>query len=81
MTQKLVVGVLALLLSTTMVYAQKTASSKVPAEVKASFNKSHPDINKVVWELENGAYEAGFSEKGVESSEVYSKSGDLMEQK
>ena len=79
MTHKLIKAVLVLLLSGTMVYAQKISSVKVPAAVKASFAKAHPGINKVVWELEHGSYEAGFSKNGLETSELYAQDGGLME--
>jgi hypothetical protein len=79
MTQKLFKAVLVLLLFSTIVHAQKISSTKIPAEVKASFGKAHPQIGKVSWELENGSYEAGFSKNGVNTSELYSKTGALME--
>jgi hypothetical protein len=79
MTQKLVTVVLVLLLSSTIVHAQKISSSKVPAAVKTSFSKAHPGINKVAWELEDGMYEAGYTKNKVEISELYGKAGALME--
>lgn len=79
MTHRLIKVVLVLMLCSTIVYAQKLGSAKIPAEVKASFSKAHPEIRKVEWELENGSYEAEFSKNGVNTSEVYGKAGGLVE--
>lgn len=58
--------------------AQKVSAEKMPAPVKATFAKLHPNT-KVMWEMEGKNYEAGFKVKGVETSEVYAASGTLME--
>ncbi|MBC6108974.1 hypothetical protein ACFOG5_13405 [Pedobacter fastidiosus] len=58
--------------------AQKLDVAKVPASVKAAFAKRHP-ATKVNWEMEKVNYEAGFSLNGKEISEVYAKSGALLE--
>lgn len=79
MTLKFVKAVLVLLLCTTIVHAQKISSLKIPPKVKASFSQTHPEINKVVWELEDGSYEAGFSKNGIKISELYRETGVLME--
>lgn len=58
--------------------AQKINTAKVPAAVKSSFSKRHPDV-KVNWEIEKANYEAGFTVNGKENSEVYSEKGLLLE--
>ena len=62
----------------TATYAQKIASSKVPAEVKVAFIKLHGST-KVSWEMEKLDYEADFTLNGKEASEVYSTTGLLLE--
>jgi hypothetical protein len=59
--------------------AQKLATSKVPAAVKASFAKVHPNVKAVTWEKEKIDYEAGFEISGKEMSENYSAAGILLE--
>lgn len=59
-------------------FAQKVADAKVPAAVKAAFAKNHPGL-KAKWEMEKQNYEAEFTSKGIETSEVYAASGSLME--
>ena len=68
-----------LVCSTAVANAQTISSAKVPQAVKSSFAKTHPKISKVQWELEKGEYEAGFTMNGQELSELYSKSGVLIE--
>jgi len=58
--------------------AQKINGAKVPAPVKAAFQKAHPAV-KVTWEMEQANYEAGFSLNGKETSEVYTPGGALLE--
>ncbi|HTN21779.1 MAG TPA: hypothetical protein VL125_14950 [Pelobium sp.] len=50
------------------------ARVKVPAVVKSSFQKDYPGV-KVKWEKEGTNYEAGFTQKGQETSVVYSPNG------
>lgn len=58
--------------------AQKLKAEKVPAAVKASFTKMHAGVS-AKWEMEDKNYEAGFTLKGQETTEVYTASGALIE--
>lgn len=58
--------------------AQKVSVQKMPAPVKATFAKLHPNT-KVTWEMEGKNFEAGFTANGKETSEVYTAAGVLME--
>lgn len=58
--------------------AQKISSAKVPAPVKAAFEKAHAKTS-VKWEMEKSNYEAGFTLNGKETSEVYTAAGSLLE--
>lgn len=57
---------------------QKLNADKVPAAIKASFQKTHPGI-KGTWEKEEGNYEVSFKESGKEMSCVIDKAGSIME--
>ena len=59
--------------------AQKLSAAKVPIAVKNAFLKSHPSITKIEYEMEKANYEANFDMNGKETSEVYSKTGSLLE--
>ena len=54
-------------------------AAKVPIAVKNAFLKSHPSITKIEYEMEKANYEANFDMNGKETSEVYSKTGSLLE--
>src|SRR6476469_2029946 len=54
------------------------AQVKVPVAVKNAFQKEYLGI-KVKWEKEDGNYEAGFEQKGHESSVIYTPTGVVME--
>lgn len=72
----------AILIATSMgltVMAQKINSSKVPAVVKASFEKAYPGIKTVKWEKEKGDFEAGFKQGGNEMSAVFQSDGTQLE--
>lgn len=58
--------------------AQKIDASKVPASVKASFEKQFPGISPK-WEMENGKYEAGFKSNGKIMSALFETNGALSE--
>ena len=60
------------------VNAQKT--SKVPAPVKAAFAKKFPAVTKVMWEKEDGNYEANWGGKGNEDhTAVFTPTGEFSE--
>ena len=72
----------AILIATSMgltVMAQKINSSKVPAVVKASFEKAYLGIKTVKWEKEKGDFEAGFKQGGNEMSAVFQSDGTQLE--
>lgn len=62
-----------------LVQAQTIPSNKIPAPVKSAFEKSHSTITKINWEIEGQNYEAGFLLKGIETTEVYTPVGKLLE--
>ena len=61
------------------VQAQTVSSKKVPTQVKSALEKSHSPITKIKWEMEGLNYEARFSLKGIETTEVYTPAGRLIE--
>jgi hypothetical protein len=58
--------------------SQKLNADKVPASVKASFQKAHPGVQGA-WEKEEGNYEVNFKEGGKEMSCVIDGAGSIME--
>jgi len=58
--------------------AQKLDASKVPASVKATFEKQYPGVS-VKWEKEDGKYEAGFKQNGNTMSALYEANGTMTE--
>ena len=65
------------LISIATIAQEKTeiSPSKVPVEVKSSFQKDFPTAELLNWEKEEGLYEATFNVNRVEMSATYSKSG------
>jgi hypothetical protein len=70
--------VLAIACSAMAVQAQKISADKVPAVVKAAFEKQHPG-KAVKWEIEDGKYEAGFKNNGAATSILYDANGTATE--
>lgn len=64
--------------SSALLYAQKQAASKIPAPVKAAFNRAHPGIVPD-WEKEDGSYEASFKQSGKSMSVVLDARGTILE--
>lgn len=58
--------------------AQKIPAGKVPAAVKASFEKNYPGA-AAGWEKENGNYEAGFTCNKQNISVLFDPGGRLLE--
>ena len=58
--------------------AQQIDASKVPAAVKAAFEKKYPG-QPVKWEKENGQFEAGFKQNGKNSSALFTAGGTMTE--
>src|SRR3954453_4245754 len=52
------------------VYAQDVKSSQVPAIVKSACMKRFPEASKVLWEKENGNYEANWGGRSGEDTSV-----------
>ncbi len=59
--------------------AQKIDAAKVPAPVKAAFEKKYPG-SAAKWELEDGKYEAGFKKGKTEMAATFDASGNFEEQ-
>jgi hypothetical protein len=51
-------------------------SKEVPAQVKSSFEKKHPNIKDVKWSKEEGAYEAQFTENGKKMTVHVNRNGE-----
>lgn len=58
--------------------AQKLDASKVPAAVKAAFQKQFPGAI-ATWEKEDGMYEVGFKQNGNEMSALFETNGTMTE--
>ena len=57
---------------------QKLDVSKVPAVVKAAFDKQFPGVN-AKWEKEDGSFEVNFTQNGHEMSALYDANGKMTE--
>ena len=72
----------AILIATSMgvaAMAQELNSTRVPAVVKASFEKAYPDVKIVKWEKEKGDFEVGFKQGNNEMSAVFKADGTQLE--
>lgn len=58
--------------------AQKIDAAKVPAAVKAAFEKQYPGVT-VKWEKEDGKFEAGFKQNGNTMSALFEANGTMTE--
>lgn len=58
--------------------AQKLDASKVPAAVKATFEKQFPGV-AADWEKEDGKYEANSKQNGNEISALFEANGTMTE--
>ncbi len=77
MKKLMMISLLAVIV-TLSAFAQKTDASKVPATVKASFQKQYPGTT-AKWGKEDGKYEAGFKQNGNEMSALFDANGNMME--
>ena len=60
-------------------FAQRVNVKDVPEPVKSKFNSVYPDVKKVTWDMEDGNYEAGFTQNKTKKSVVFDKEGNLLE--
>ena len=58
--------------------SQKIDAAKVPAPVKESFARQFPGATPK-WEKEDGKYEAGFKQNGLEISALFESNGTMTE--
>lgn len=58
--------------------AQKISQDHVPEQVKATFQKQYPEVQKVKWEKDNGNYEAEFEIGQSEVSMVIDSAGGIV---
>ncbi|MGX7666013.1 PepSY-like domain-containing protein [Flavobacterium pedocola] len=80
MKTKLILAVLALIISASSAFAQKIANDEVPAEVLKSFKLKFPSSTAKSWEMEGDAeYETDFDLKGKKHSATFDKSGKWLE--
>ncbi len=60
----------------TMAYAQEVKEANVPEAVKAALTKMYPDAKNAEWEMEEGNYEAEIDVNKVETSVVFTPTGE-----
>lgn len=68
-----------LMLTGTAAFAQKIDAAKVPAAVKAAFDKNYSGVTGVKWEMEKDNYEVNFSKGNAKQSVLITKSGNILE--
>ncbi len=61
------------------VNGQKLNEKDIPQAVKNKFTGLYPKVQGAKWEKEDANYEAGFKEKGKETSVLIDASGKLLE--
>lgn len=66
-------------IAATAANAQKMKEADVPAAVKSSFSKSHPNVKVEKWEKEQNNYEAEFHEGKIEMAVLMDANGKLVE--
>ncbi|MBS1509252.1 MAG: PepSY-like domain-containing protein [Bacteroidetes bacterium] len=76
--KKLTTTLALFILLVTAAQAQRLNASKVPAAVKASFEKKYTGI-AAKWEKEDGNYEASFTQNGNKQSATFSPDGTFTE--
>lgn len=59
--------------------AQDLKDSDVPSAVKTKFISMYPGINNPKWEMENGKYEAEFTENSTETSVLFEANGSYVQ--
>ena len=70
---------IAIVLSTSIAFAQKMQEKDIPTAVKATFQKQYPKIHSVMWEKENGFYEANFQINKIENAVLLNEQGKITE--
>ena len=70
---------IAVILISTVTFAQKIPASKVPDEAVAAFKKNFPKAVGTTWEKENGNYEASFTENAKKMSATFNEKGKWLE--
>ena len=75
------IALVALLATTisTVIFAQKMASDKVPVAIKQAFEKSYPNAKSTKWDKEGKDYEASFEQGKEELSVVFDAKGQVLE--
>lgn len=75
------IALVALLATTisTMGFAQKMASNKVPTAIKQAFEKAYPSAKSTKWNKEGKDYEASFEQGKEELSVVFDTKGQVLE--
>jgi hypothetical protein len=69
----------ALVLFSTVSFAQQMNDTDIPSAVRDSFQKLYSGLNDVDWEMEGGNYEAEFDLKKTETSVIFDAQGNLLE--
>ncbi|MBL7872852.1 MAG: PepSY-like domain-containing protein [Cyclobacteriaceae bacterium] len=71
--------VLALVMVTGFMMAQKIQSKDVPEAVKASFQKEFPGAKAAKWDKEESNFEASFDNNKSDQSVVFDAGGNILE--
>jgi len=77
-TMKKSILFLAILVIAISAKAQNLKESEVPASIKNSFTKLHPNAKVDKWEKEGSNYEAEFTENKIESSVDFGPNGQFI---
>ena len=79
--KKIILSLFALLIITTLAFAQKVKGPQVPQPVKDALAKKYPEAAKVTWEKEKGNFEANWGGKSGEDMSVqFTPAGAFVEQ-
>lgn len=76
--KKSVIIVVALVLST-IAFAQKVKTTKVPEIVSKSLMSKYPSAKNVKWDKEENNYEASFKTNKIENSVLFNANGKIIE--
>ena len=78
--KSIIIVLLAVVLISNTICAQKLSADKVPASVMQAFQAKFPNADKTTWEMEKtNEYEAEFGLNGEEMSAIFDNTGNWLE--
>ncbi len=77
--KKIISFLIAISLISSVSFAQKLSSGKVPSPVKKAFSKDFPKSSKATWTMDEGNFEVNFLVNEVKNSATYDKDGKWLE--